>query len=117
MHKELKAAFEAEFSEGKKQFSEGQFEEAFHHFERAHVLGQSYVIPHTRTHIWMLIIGIRTGSFKEIIGQLVRIPMGFIGSSLGKVPVGNTGGANVKLSTKMPIPDDLKKHLDQDAKD
>jgi uncharacterized protein DUF3703 len=31
---------------------------------------------------------------------------------LGKVPLGNTGGANVELTKPMPIPDDLQKHLD-----
>ncbi len=112
MNSELKLAFEAEFSTGKRLFSEGQFDTSFHHFERAHVLGQHYVMPHVRTHIWMLVIGLRTGNFKEVMGQLLRVPLAIIGSATGKVPLGNTGGANVKLTKPMPIPDDLQKHLD-----
>ncbi len=117
MHKKLKTAYRSEMALGKRLFSEGKFKEAFHHFERAHVLGQFYVIPHARTHIWMLALGIRTGNAREILGQIIRIPLGLIGSALGKVPLGNTGGANVKLSSKMPIPEDLKAYLEPDAGD
>jgi len=114
MNKKLRNAFKAEMKLGRDFYSRGSFDKAFHHFERAHVLGQFYVIPHTRTHIWMFIIGIRTGNMREIIGQLIRIPLGMIGSALGKAPLGNTGGANIKLSTTLPIPEDLKKYLDHD---
>ena len=116
MDEELKSAFEKEMSLGRKFFSRAEYKVAFSHFERAHVLGQFFVFPHVRSHIWMFFIGIRTGDFREIRGQLVRIPLGMIGSALGKVPLGNTGGANIKLSTTMPIPDDLKKHLDVDKR-
>ena len=116
MDKELKAAFEKEMSLGKEFFSAARYEDAFRHFERAHVLGQFFVLPHVRSHIWMFFIGVRTGNFREIRGQLIRIPLGMIGSALGKVPKGNTGGANIKLSTTLPIPDDLKKHLDADKR-
>jgi uncharacterized protein DUF3703 len=112
MNSELRKAFEAEFAAGRKMFSDGQLDQAFHHFERAHVLGQFYVFPHVRTHIWMLFIGLRKGDFREILGQMLRIPLAMIGSALGKVPLGNTGGANVELTKPMPIPDDLQKHLD-----
>ncbi|MCF6326622.1 MAG: DUF3703 domain-containing protein [Devosiaceae bacterium] len=112
MDKDLKAAFEKEMKLGKKFFAKAEYKDAFHHFERAHVLGQFFVLPHVRSHIWMFFIGIRTGDFNEIKGQLIRIPLGMIGSALGKVPLGNTGGANIKLSTTLPIPDDLKEHLD-----
>jgi len=114
MHKNLRNAFNAEMSLGRGFYSKAQYEDAFRHFERAHVLGQFYVVPHVRSHIWMFIIGIRTGNIREILGQAIRIPLGMIGSALGKVPPGNTGGANIKLSTTLPIPDDLKIHLDQD---
>ncbi len=114
MDKDLKIAFEKEMKIGKEFFGRAEYEDAFRHFERAHVLGQFFVFPHVRSHIWMFFIGIRTGDFNEIKGQLIRIPLGMIGSALGKVPLGNTGGANIKLSTTLPIPDDLKEHLDAD---
>jgi len=112
MNEKLKKAFQAELTLGKDLYALRQYDNAMRHFERAHVLGQFYVGPHTQTHIWMFIIGIRTGNFREIFGQLLRIPLGMIGSALGKVPLGNTGGTNIKLTATLPIPDDLKKHLD-----
>ena len=112
MNKDLRRAFEAEFSAGKAQMSQGDLNKAFHHFERAHVLGQFYVIPHVRTHLRMFYIGLRKGDFREISGQLLRIPLAIIGSATGKLPLGNTGGTNVELTKPMPIPDDLQKHLE-----
>jgi uncharacterized protein DUF3703 len=114
MNSRLKDAFNAEMTLGKQSFFQRQFETAFHHFERAHVLGQFHVFPHTRVHIWMLLLGLRTGNRKEILGQLLRIPLGMFGSAIGKVPKGNTGGANVELTQRMPIPDDLSQYLDPD---
>ncbi|HHG91177.1 MAG TPA: DUF3703 domain-containing protein [Devosia sp.] len=113
MKPRLKEAFEAEMALGKRHFSRKQFKEAFSCFERAHVLGQFHVLPHFRTHLWMFLIGLRTGNLNEIAGQLLRMPLGIVGSALGKVPKGNTGGANVKLSSTMPIPDDLKQYLEE----
>ncbi len=113
MNDKLRTAFKAEMSKGKAFCAQAQYAKAMYHFERAHVLGQFYVGPHTQTHMWMFFIGIRTGNFREILGQALRIPLGMIGSALGKVPLGNTGGTNVKLTATMPIPDDLKIHLDQ----
>ena len=112
MDKQLRDAFDKEMSLGKQFFSQKQFDTAFHHFERAHVLGQYYVLPHVKTHLWMFIIGLRTGNLSEIAGQLLRLPLGVFGSATGKIPKGNTGGANVKLTATMEIPDDLQKYLD-----
>jgi len=116
MNDKLRNAFNAELAKGKHHFFKGDHPKAFHHFERAHVLGQFYVLPHVRSHIWMFFVGLRTGNLREIGGQLIRIPLGMIGSALGKVPKGNTGGANVKLSKTMPIPDDLAQYLNNDKK-
>ena len=108
----LRKAFEAEMRAATELYCTGSYTDAFHHFERAHVLGQRFVIPHTRTHVWMLRIGFKTGSIKEIFGQLIRIPAGMIGSAIGLVPAGNTGGSNVRATRRMPIPDDLKQYLE-----
>lgn len=98
--------------EGRRRYDAADYAVAFSHFERAHVLGQRFVVPHTKTHVWMLRIGWRTRSLKEILGQLLRIPGGIIGSAIGLVPSGNTGGSNVPAFRRLPIPDDLKQHLD-----
>jgi hypothetical protein len=56
----------------------------------------------------MLGHGLRTRNLREIMGQLPRIVLGFLGSFVGRVPVGNTGGANVPAEQPMPIPPDLQ---------
>jgi len=117
MHKNLRKAFDKEIAIAKDFYSRAQYDESFHHLERAHVLGQCYVIPHTKTHVWMLCVGIRTGNLKEIAGQLIRIPGGIVASTLGKVPIGNTGGTNIKLTATLPIPDDLKIHFDHNEQE
>lgn len=83
---------------------------AFHHLERAHVLGQRWALSHTHVHLLMLRHGLRTRDAREILGQLPRIVFGFLGSFVGKVPIGNTGGANVNAEQPMPLPQDLQ-HL------
>jgi hypothetical protein len=108
MNDQLKAAFHNELRNGKNLYRRGFFADAFKSFERSHILGQEYVVPHTLSHIWMLRIGIKTRNLKEIIGQLSRLPLGVIGSAIGIVPLGNTGGSNVNALKKMPIPKDLE---------
>ncbi|GAB2452668.1 hypothetical protein GCM10011375_39720 [Hymenobacter qilianensis] len=85
--------------------------DAFHHLERAHVLGQRWAVSHTHVHLLMLAHGLRTLNPREILGQLPRIVFGFLGSMVGQVPTGNTGGANVKAEQPMPIPEDLQQLL------
>jgi len=65
------------------------------------------VVPHVKSHLGMLRIGLRRRDTREIVGQLLRVPGAVIGSLLGHLPVGNTGGANVSPFRPMPIPEDL----------
>lgn len=111
----MKKAFDREIALGLEKYNLGSFDEAFYHFERAHVLGQNEVWPHTLSHLWMLKVGIKTKNLKEVLGQLLRIPLGVLGSSIGIVPTGNTGGANVSAFKKMPIPEDLLRELDSNS--
>jgi hypothetical protein len=60
--------------------------------------------------------GLRTRNGYEVLGQLPRIVFGFLGSLVGRVPVGNTGGANVKAERPMPIPADLQQVLTDTAR-
>jgi hypothetical protein len=84
---------------------------AFAHLERAHILGQRWALPHTHTHLLMLRQALRTRDLREILGQLVRIIGGFPLSLFGRVPIGNTGGANVPPEQTMPVPADLQSVL------
>lgn len=111
MHDALKEAFENEMREASVRLSAGDDAAAFRHYERAHVLGQMFVGPHVRAHLGMLRIGYRRRDVREIVGQLVRLPGAVVGSAIGRVPVGNTGGANVSAFAPMEIPEDLRRAL------
>ncbi len=89
----------------------GNLDGAFHHLERAHVLGQANTFQHTRVHWLMLKIGIRKRDSSEIIGQVLRIGGASTKTPIGIYPKGNTGGANVSPFRKMPIAADLQEML------
>lgn len=108
MHPQLQSAFDTEMRLARQAIAHADLETAFAHFERAHVLGQWYVGAHCRAHLGMLRIGWLRRDAREILGQLLRIPGVIIGSALGRVPRGNTGGANVSAFREMPIPLDLR---------
>ncbi len=111
MHPTLEAAYRAEIQYAEQALANDNLDRAFTHFERAHVLGQWYVRSHLIAHLGMLRIGWRRRDVREIIGQLMRIPGGMIGSAIGRVPRGNTGGARVSAFQPLPIPPDLKELL------
>ncbi|KAA9340123.1 DUF3703 domain-containing protein [Adhaeribacter soli] len=81
---------------------------AFHHLERAHILGQAFPYQHTFVHWEMLKFGFRIKSWQEVTGQIPRLLVGGVKSFIGKIPVGNTGGANVHPLQPMEISADLK---------
>ena len=99
VEREILAAYQAE--------ARGQPDAAFSHLERAHILGQTSTIEHVRVHWHMFLWGIRHHNLGECLGQLIRIAGAAIGTSLGLVPQGNTGGTNVNPFQSMPIPPDL----------
>ena len=103
MHADLRQAYDREMETAIKSYHDGSLEKAFSHFERAHILGQSFTFPHARAHWWMLKVGWERRDLTEITGQVVRI-LGALTFSRIWVPVGNTGGAHVAPFTSMPIP-------------
>lgn len=110
MKKNLREAFDLEMRKAIQLYNTNDIDESFFHLERAHILGQSYVIPHTQSHWWMLKLGWKKRDFKEVFGQITRIVASIIFSRIW-VPIGNTGGANVNPMKPMPIPEDLAKIL------
>jgi hypothetical protein len=112
MQQKLKEAFCAEMDAAIHLYRKNHLDSACYHLERAHILGQSYVIPHSKSHWWMLKIGFKKRNFKEVLGQVTRIIASILFSKIW-VPLGNTGGTNVNPLKPMPIPDDLKRFLDQ----
>lgn len=107
----LRTAFHQELDEARTSYRAGRFDLAFAHLERAHVLGQLDVVPHVQSHWWMLRVGIARRRPGEVAGQAVRIVIGAIGSAVGVVPVGNTGGTNLSMFARLPIADDLARVL------
>lgn len=102
-------AFEAAMSEAGQHRAAGDARSAFAALERAHVLGQLDVVPHLRAHWHMLQVGWSGGDWREVTGQLMRIALVPVGHLVGRLPVGNTGGANVSAFKPMPIPPELER--------
>ena len=113
MHEKLRFFYEKELFIAKELSVSKKFQKSWHHLERAHIIAQPYAIEHTIVHWKMFCFGFKIKNTKEIIGQIPRLFFGGIKSFVGKVPVGNTGGANVPPLQSMEIPTDLKLIIEQ----
>lgn len=100
-------AYRRAMREARDAYRAGQLDDCFALLERAHILGQPWVIPHTVSHWMMLKIGWRRGDGREVRGQILRLAFGGLLTAIGLLPEGNTGGANVPPKKPMPLPDDL----------
>lgn len=85
----------------------GELALSFTHLQRAHVLGQRHVVPHMKVHAAMLALDLRRRDLRAAWGQLVRIVLGALGSMVGRVPLGNTGGSDISMFAELPIEPDL----------
>lgn len=110
MHSELKPSYIAELEATGRAEGAGDFQTAFTHLERAHILSQKYALAHAATHLRMLRLGWRTRDVREVLGQLTRTIAALVFSRIW-VPVGNTGRANVSAFAPMPVPEDLAEVL------
>ena len=106
------AAFADEIARAKALIARDEPEAAFAHLERAHVIGQTFVVPHARSHWLMFMVELRRRRPAAAFGQVVRIVLGILGSAVGVVPVGNTGGSNVSMFQRMPIAPELQNIID-----
>lgn len=86
---------------------------AWSHLERAHIIGQSYPFAHNLAHWKMLVFAFKMKDLKEFVGQLPRLFVGGIKSFVGKIPLGNPGGANVPPLKPFPISPDLQEILNR----
>ena len=107
MPEALKSFYRQELLQAKIEFDKKHYQQSWRHLERAHILGQPYPVAHTAVHWKMLKFVIKIKNGKEIIGQIPRLLVGGVKSFVGKIPVGNTGGANVPPLQPMEIPDEL----------
>jgi len=100
---QLKPYFETELAQFRQAFAQRRLHIAWEHLERAHIIGQRYPYAHSYVHWKMLQFGFHIKCTKEIFGQIPRLIFGGIKSFVGKVPVGNPGGANVPPFKAFPI--------------
>jgi hypothetical protein len=107
MPKTLKPYFNQELEAHKAHLEAGNLQAAWSHLERAHIIGQAYPYHHSYVHWKMLLFGIRIKDTKEVLGQIPRLLVGGVKSFVGKIPVGNTGGANVPPLKPLPISEEL----------
>lgn len=107
MNMALKKAFDQAMDDARHSFAKSAYRDAFSHLETAHILGQRDFIAHTKTHWWMLRVGWVQRDFHEVRGQLLRLALIPLGHLTGRVPLGNTGGANVNAFKPMPVPTSL----------
>lgn len=104
-------AFEAAMAEAGEHMAANNATSAFAALERAHVLGQLDFVPHLRVHWQMLRVGWAVSDWREVTGQLTRLALVPVGHLVGRLPVGNTGGANVSAFKSMPISPELEQLL------
>jgi len=106
--KGLKPFYNSEMEKYTDEYMNGNLDSAWKHLERAHILGQKYPYAYTYVHWKMLQFGIKIKSGKEIIGQIPRLIFGGVKSFVGKIPVGNPGGAKVPPFKPFPIEKELQ---------
>ena len=115
MPKTLVPFFEKELTNAQNNLAGNDLTNAWRHCERAHIIGQRYPYKHTLVHWKMLEFGIKIKNGKEIFGQIPRLIFGGVKSFVGRIPAGNTGGANLPPLRSMEIPEDLKKIIQQNS--
>jgi len=115
MNRALSVAFETEIALAKELIARDELERGLAHLERAHVIGQTFVVPHARSHWWMLKVESRRRRPGAACGQALRIVLGVLGSLVGIVPVGNTGSSGISMFKRMPIAPELQRIIDGDA--
>lgn len=111
--KSLKPYFQNELNSFQSSYAQSDLQSAWNHLERAHVIGQAYPWPHTYVHWKMLQFGFSIKSWKEVLGQIPRLLVGGVKSFVGKIPVGNTGGANIPPLKSLPIDPEIMKMFEK----
>ncbi|ROT94017.1 DUF3703 domain-containing protein [Altererythrobacter sp. FM1] len=109
-----KDAFLAEeYRRAAKASDEQNFDGAWHHLERAHVVAQDRLGPHCASHLRMLKLAWRTRDWRELPGQIFRLSLAPIGNITGRLPTGNSGRSNVSAFARMEIEPEIRRVLGQ----
>lgn len=81
---------------------------AWRHLERAHIIAQPSFWLHLSSHMDMLKFAWFRRDIRELSGQLFRIALVPLGALTGRLPAGNTGRARVSAFAPMPMPEDMQ---------
>lgn len=85
---------------------------AWRALERAHIVSQPYLAFHIANHWEMLKFAVAERDAKEIAGQLARLALAPLGAITGRIPIGNTGRSHVSAFKPMPVPDDIRRSIE-----
>lgn len=69
--------------------------------EAAHIVGQTRFFPHLQVHCLMLSLAWERRMPKEILGQLFRIALVPLGHLFRRLPIGNSGRADISAFRAM----------------
>ena len=89
----------------------GDIEQSWAYLQRIHIVSQSNLCEHLKSHVSMLVYAIKISNIKEIFGQLLRLILAPIGHFLSRTPAGNRGTSDVSPFLTEPISDDIKEFL------
>jgi hypothetical protein len=81
--------------------------------EAMHVVGQTRLVPHWISHWRMLAQARQDGDWAELFGQLMRLALVPLGHTLGRLPLGNPGRANVSAFAPMVVREDIARAIAQ----
>jgi Protein of unknown function (DUF3703) len=114
MKANVREHFEAEVRKAQLSIAEQEFESAWTALQRAHILGQTDPLAHAIAHWQMLKLGWQQRDLKETAGQIlptiVAIPVTLF---FGWKRALRGGRVNVSYTDKPPIPEDLRRILEQ----
>lgn len=113
MKHQVREAFDQHLRAARDSEARSEIHNSWHHLELAHILSQAYAGAHLRVHWLMFCFALRQRNVPELLGQIPRLLLAAPGSWTGRAPRGNTGGANVGISTPMPIPAELVALLEE----
>lgn len=80
---------------------------AWEQLERAHILSQPDAGLHVCVHVVMLRLALHMRDVREVLAQLLRLPLAAPASWLGRYPVGNPGTGRVGAFAEVPVPADI----------
>jgi|GEM_PF-145057 len=112
MHPIQQQAYDQAILQARQAMAKQLWPSAMEQLKRAHVLGQLAVRPHVYTHWLMLVVEWRRRRFGAVVGQFIRMLLGAVGSSVGKVPTGNTGDSEISMFQSLPIAPELQQIID-----